>query len=309
VIAIDTGPGGDRVAERLQRSLGLEANELVVLSEDDPDTQGAEVLLSGDRDRERLEKVMAPGIRWVHVLSTGVDGFPFDLVEDRVLTCSRGASALAISEFVLATMLAFEKQIPEIWITRVDDWDDVRLGQLSGQTLGLIGIGAIGAATATRALAFGLKVVAYRRTQKPSPVSEVVILSDITELFAMSDHLVIAAPATEVTSRLLDASAFASMKEGVHLVNISRGALVDQNALIEALDSGRVARATLDVTDPEPLPEGHRLYSHPSVRISPHVSWSSSSTMRTTMEMFEENFRLYASGRPLNGVVDTMAGY
>jgi phosphoglycerate dehydrogenase-like enzyme len=309
VIAIDTGPGGDRVAERLQRSLGLEPGELVVLTEDDPDTRGAEVLLSGDRQRERLEAVITPGIRWVHVLSTGVDGFPLDLVDGRVLTCSRGASALAISEFVLAAMLAFEKQIPEIWITGPDDWTDVHLGQLSGRNLGLVGIGAIGTATATRALAFGMNVSAYRRTQKPSPVSEVVIVSDLTELFATSDHLVIAAPATEVTNHLLDSRAFASIKEGVHLVNISRGALVDQEALIAALDGGRVARATLDVTDPEPLPEGHRLYSHPLVRISPHVSWSSSSTMRTTMEMFEENFRLYTSGQPLNGVVDTLAGY
>ena len=223
MIAIDTGPGGDRVAERLRRSLGLGPDDLVVLTEDDPDTRGAEVLLSGDRERDRIEKVMEPGIRWVHVLSTGVDKFPLDLVDGRVLTCSRGASALAISEFVLAAMLAFEKQIPEIWITGPDDWSDVQLGQLSGRTLGLVGFGAIGTATARRALAFGMKVSAYRRTQKPSSVSEVVILSDLTELLATSDHLVVAAPATEVTSHLLDARAFASMKEGVHLVNISRG--------------------------------------------------------------------------------------
>jgi phosphoglycerate dehydrogenase-like enzyme len=234
---------------------------------------------------------------------------PFDLVDDRILTCSRGASSLAISEFVLAAMLAFEKRIPEIWITGPDDWADVHLGQLSGRTLGLIGIGAIGEATAKRALAFGMEVAAYRHTQKPSPLGEVAIVPEMSDLLAISDHVVIAAPATEVTRHLLGTKAFASMKEGVHLVNISRGALVDQDALITALDGGRVAMATLDVTDPEPLPQGHPLYSHPRVRISAHNSWSSSSTMRTTMEMFEENFRLYASGQPLNGVVDTVAGY
>ena len=99
------------------------------------------------------------------------------------------------------------------------------------------------------------------------------------------------------------------MRQGVHLVNISRGALVDQDALVEALDSGRVAMATLDVTDPEPLTEGHRLYSHPRARISPHVSWSSPETLRRSMELFEENFRLYAASEPLNGLVDTEAGY
>ena len=309
MIAIDTGPRADLVAARLQRSLGLGPDDLVVLSETDTDSRGAEVLLSGLAERERLVNVITPEIRWIHVLQTGVDGFALDLVAVRILTCSRGASSLAISEFVLAAMLAFEKRIPEIWITGPDDWADTPLGQLSGRTLGLVGIGAIGTATATRALAFGMEVAAYRRKKSASPLSDVAIVPEIEDLLAISDHLVIAAPATEETRHLIDARAFASMKEGVHLVNISRGALVDQDALLSALDSGRVAMATLDVTEPEPLPEGHRLYAHPLVRVSPHVSWSSSSTMQRSMELFEENFRLFTSGLPLNGVVDTLAGY
>lgn len=216
---------------------------------------------------------------------------------------------MAISEFVLAAMLSFEKRIPEIWIKGPGDWADSHFGQLSGRTLGLVGFGAIGTATAKRSLAFDMKVVAYRRTDTPSPLGEVTIVSELGDLLSVADHLVVAAPATEETSHLLDSRAFASMKTGVHLVNISRGALVDQEALLDALDSGRVAMATLDVTDPEPLPEGHRLYTHPQVRISPHVSWSAAETLRRTMELFEENFRLYVSNQPLNGLVDTTAGY
>jgi phosphoglycerate dehydrogenase-like enzyme len=309
VIAIDVESRGDLVAARLQKSLGLEPSDLVVLSETDTDARGADVLLSGLSEKERLVRVITPETRWVHVLQTGVDGFAFEVVDDKILTCSRGASSTAISEFVLAAMLAFVKQIPDIWINGADQWADRNLDQLSGRTLGLVGIGAIGVATAKRALAFDMEVVAYRRTGNPSPVDHVEIVSDIGDLLGVSDHLVIAAPATTATYHLIDSSAFASMRQGVHLVNISRGALIDQDALVEALDSGRVEMATLDVTDPEPLTEGHRLYSHPRARISPHLSWSSPETLRRSMELFEENFRLYQASQPLSGLVDTEAGY
>jgi phosphoglycerate dehydrogenase-like enzyme len=309
VIAIDVESRGDLVAARLEKSLGLEPSDLVVLSDTDTDARGADVLLSGQSEKERLMSVITPEIRWVHVLQTGVDGFAFEVVDGKILTCSRGASSMAISEFVLAAMLAFAKQIPDIWINGAGQWADRNLAQLSGHTLGLVGIGAIGTATAKRALAFDMEVVAYRRTGNPSPIDDVEIVSDIGDLFSVSDHLVIAAPATTATRHLIDSRAFASMRQGVHLVNISRGALIDQDALVEALDSGRVAMATLDVTDPEPLTEGHRLYSHPRARISPHVSWSSPETLRRSMELFEENFRLYAASEPLNGLVDTEAGY
>jgi phosphoglycerate dehydrogenase-like enzyme len=309
VIAIDVGSQGDRVAARLEHSLGLETADLVVLSDSDTDTRGAEVLLSGQVDRERLLRVMAPEIQWVHVLQTGVDGFAFDVIEHKILTCSRGASSVAISEFVLAAMLAFEKRIPEIWITGPGGWTDIELGQLAGRTLGLVGIGAIGTATATRALAFGMQVRAYRRTKAVSPISDVVVVADLGDLLGAADHLVIAAPATNETRHLFDSAAFASMKPGAHLVNVSRGSIVSQQALLDALDSGKVASATLDVTDPEPLTEGHPLYSHPRVRISPHVSWSAPATLRRSMELFEENFRRYAAHQPLESIVDTLAGY
>jgi phosphoglycerate dehydrogenase-like enzyme len=121
--------------------------------------------------------------------------------------------------------------------------------------------------------------------------------------------VVVAAPATPQTLHLLDADAFAAFKPGVHLVNIARGALVDQDALRSALDDGRVARASLDVVDPEPLPAGHWLYSHPKVRLSPHISWSSPGTIERTVELFADNLRRWREGRPLHGVVDVAAGY
>jgi phosphoglycerate dehydrogenase-like enzyme len=175
--------------------------------------------------------------------------------------------------------------------------------------LGLVGIGAIGTETAKRALAFGMEVVAYRRTNTPSPMTEVSVFGDLTEMLSKCDHLVISAPSTRDTFHIIDARALAAVKPGVHMVNVARGTLVDQHALLEAIDDGRVAMATLDVTDPEPLPAGDALYSHPRVRLSPHVSWSSAGSMMRSVELFEENVRRDLAGKPLQGLVDVSEGY
>ncbi len=309
MIAIDVGAFGKTLSAELTRSLGLTPEELVTLSESDTDLYGSDALVVLGPDRKRLEQVLTPEIRWVHVLSTGVNGFPFELMDDRVLTCSRGASAIAISEFVLGAMLAFEKQLPEQWISGPELWRDAPLDQLFGKKLGLIGIGEIGVATASRALAFGMEVLAYRRTSTPSPLPGVTIEVSLEKLLEQVDHLVIAAPATAATNHLLNAKSFGVMKPGSHLVNISRGTLVDQEELLNALDSGRLSMATLDVTEPEPLPARHPLYSHPRVRISPHVSWSSPETTRRSVELLTENVRRYLAGEPMHGLVDLTAGY
>jgi phosphoglycerate dehydrogenase-like enzyme len=243
------------------------------------------------------------------VLAAGVDKFPLELIGDRILTCSRGASAPAIAEFVVATMLAFEKQLPEVWVTEPPPhWNLAGLGGLRGKTLGLVGVGAIGTEVARRALAFDMEVIALRRTDGPMPVPGMHRVG-LHELLVRSDHIVVAAPATHATHHLIDAEAFATMKSGAHLVNVARGSLVDQDALRAALDGGNLARASLDVVEPEPLPAGHWLYAHPKVRLSPHVSWSSPGTIDRTIELFADNLRRWREGRPLHGVVDVAAGY
>ena len=193
-------------------------------------------------------------------------------------TNSRGAGGIAISEWVLTMMLAYEKRLPQSWITDAEgdtvQWIHANLGVLYGRTLSLVGIGGIGVEVARRALAFGMRVVALRRRAQPAPIEGVEIVNDLAALLGQADHLVLAAPSTPVTTRLLDADAFSAVKPGVHIVNISRGTLIDQDALRVALDDGRVAGASLDVVDPEPLPAGHWLLSHPRVKVSPHISWS-----------------------------------
>jgi phosphoglycerate dehydrogenase-like enzyme len=107
----------------------------------------------------------------------------------------------------------------------------------------------------------------------------------------------------------MDGQAFAALKEGAHLINVARGSLVDQGALRVALDDRRVARATLDTVEPEPLPEDHWLYTHPAVRLSPHISWSAPSTMPRTFDLFVDNVRRFRAGEALSGLVDPIAGY
>jgi phosphoglycerate dehydrogenase-like enzyme len=250
------------------------------------------------------------GVRWIHTLGTGIDRFPLDAVGERVLTCARRASAIPMAEWTLAMLLAFEKQLPGAWVSEPPEhWNMAHLGGLHGKTLGLVGLGGIGEAIAARALPFGVRLRAIRRTQRPSPLPEVEIVRDLSDLLASADHLVLATPATNATRHLIGREALSQVKPGVHLVNVARGALIDQEALREALDDGRVARASLDVADPEPLPAGHWLYTHPQVRLSPHVSWSMPGALDLILETFAENLRRYAAGETLEGVVDLAAGY
>jgi phosphoglycerate dehydrogenase-like enzyme len=273
-------------------------------------TEG-EVLVTYPWAAPNLERILARGVRWVHVIGTGVDAFPLALLGDQVLTCSRGASAVPIAEWVLAAMLAFEKRLPDTWITGppARGWSRAQLGTLHGKTLGLIGFGAIGGAVARRALPFGMRVAALRRTNTVPDVEGVERVESMAELAAAADHLVVAAASTPATRRLVGRAAFAAVKPGAHLVNVARGGIVDQDALRAALDDGRVALASLDAVDPEPLPEGHWLYTHPRVRLSPHVSWSMPGAADLLLQVFLDNLRRYRAGEPLLGVVDREAGY
>ncbi len=305
-MAVYRGRFGEFVAQGLREMLpGTE----VVMADSPEAGDRADVLVTLLDDAPALAGALGPGIRWIHILGAGADGFPFEALENQVLTCSRGAAAPAIAEFVLAAMLAFEKQLPQSWITGpVDPWNSAQLGGLEGRTLGIVGLGAIGTEVARRALAFAMDVAAVRRTAGPT-LDGVSVCSDLATLLGRSDHLVVAAPATPATHHLLDDAALAAVRPGVHLVNVARGSLIDQDALLRALGDGRVAMASLDVVEPEPLPDGHPLYRHPSVRLSPHISWSSPRTVTRTMACFIDNLARYRQGRDLTGIVDQTAGY
>jgi phosphoglycerate dehydrogenase-like enzyme len=274
----------------------------------DPTIHG-EVLLTLPWGSDNLGAVLERGVDWVHVLGTGVDDFPLDLLDGRRLTCSRGASAGPIAEFCVAAMLAVEKQLPEIWSAGpLARGSSLGLGGLQGRTVGVVGLGAIGLAVADRVAPFGAGVIACRRSDAPSPDPR-VSLSTLEDVLAQSDHLVVAAAATPETRHLLDAAAIAQLRPGVHLINIARGSLIDQEALRPRLDAGDIARATLDVTEPEPLPDDHWLRNHPRVRVSPHVAWEAPGAVGRIVDLFVANADRYLTGEPLAGLVDPALRY
>lgn len=303
-----------QVGRKLSARLAELAPEVEVVEIPDqgelPAGSEAEVLLTQTWGAENIGDVVRRGVRWVHTLGTGVDRFPFAALRGQTLTCSRGASAIPIAEYVLAAMLALEKQIPEVWMKRApEQWYGARLGGLYRSVLGVVGLGSIGVAVAERALAFGMTVRAVRRSAAPSPLPGVALVHGLEELVRDADHLVVAASATEETHHLISERVLAAVKPGVHLINVARGSLIDQEALRDALDDGRVARATLDTMTPEPLPADHWLYTHPRVRLTPHVSWSMPRATDLLLETFVANLRRYSAGERLENIVDVARGY
>jgi phosphoglycerate dehydrogenase-like enzyme len=254
----------------------------------------------------------AGGIRWVQLSGTGVDNVPRAVFEGRTVTCARGASAVPISEWVLAAMLAWAKRFPETFLDsppKYWNFPNPPLDRLEGSTVAIVGLGGIGEAVARRALAFGMHVRAMRRTAAPSPIAGVEVVQTLGDLLPRAHHVVLAAPSTTKTRHLIDADAFTLMSPGVHLVNIARGALVDQHALRAALDGGTVAMATLDTVDPEPLPAGHWMYEHPRVRLTAHVSWYTPDLQQAAVEILMDNLGRFQRGEPLLHEVDPAEGY
>lgn len=243
-----------------------------------------------------------PGrVKYVQLASSGSDGYPHWLGDGPAIASSAGTSAPAIAEFVLTAMLMVEKRLPAM-VAHDGEWTPQAeivakpLGTLDGKTLGLLGIGEIGGRVAALGRAFGMEVIAHRRS---GGTVDGVTLVGFDDLLRRSDHVVLCAPLTDATAGILGVEAFGKVKQGVHLINIARGGLVDTAALIAALAQGRVGFASLDVTDPEPLPPGHPLWRAPNVRITPHIAWSSPRTGQRIFALFADNLGRFARGERL----------
>lgn len=274
----------------------------------------AEVLLvNQDSNAVGLHRDMPapPGwpshLKWVHLRSTGIDKYPAWIFEVPKVTVTRGGYAVPIAEYVMAAMLSFAKQIPQIWASNPADWNQHKLASLHGRTLGIIGFGEIGKAIAQRALPFGMSVIGTRRSAGRSGMDGVDIVP-LIQVLQRSDHIVVCTPLTAETRGLLDHAAFAITKPGAHLINVGRGPVIDTEALRGALDT-TLGCATLDVTDPEPPPEGHWFYEHPKVRLSPHISGNSPETRERINAFFFDNLDRYRQGQDLLGLVDKAMPY
>lgn len=330
---------GPRVAAQIAQAMpAVEIESIPLDGPVDPTLRG-DVLVSFRRASNLLEA--ASRVPWVHICGAGVEGIQPELFDDgRTVTCSRGAHAIPIAEYAMAAIIGFEKRLPAIWVdeapagewlpldvleARIDAgelspgphpvtdpperWGWTWMGELAGRTLGIVGLGGIGAALAQRALAFDMDVVATRRSAEPSPIPGVRMASSLPELLGQVDHVVVCAPLTDQTRNLFDAAAFAAIKPGAHLVNVARGPLIDEDAMVAALDDGRLALASLDVGIGEPLPAGHRFYRHPQIRMSPHISWTGPRRQERVIDVFIAHLQRAANGQELQGVVDLVRGY
>ena len=248
------------------------------------------------------------GLKWIQVVSSGIDFYPQWLFNGPPVSTSRGSAAENIAEFALAAIFAAAKRLPDIWV-HDSQWNFTALTPLKGTTLGILGFGAIGRSLASKAHALSINVLALRQSQTPFEVEGVEAARDIHDLFARSDHLVLAAPLTGATRHIVNSAVLASAKPGLHLINIARGGLLDHGALLEALDSGTIGLASLDVTDPEPLPDGHPLYTHPRVRLSPHTSAISTNSGHEIADSFLANLERYLNGLALENQANVQRGY
>ena len=287
----------------------------------DGDASDAEVYLNpGLLKPEVLDKVLnaAPALRWQHTPSAGVNHLltATALSRDIILTNGAGVHAIPIAEFVIALMLDWAKDLGKLHQLHSEHTWDYRwkdrffLQELFDKTVLIIGAGGIGQAIAQRASAFGMRVWGSRKRPDPLPYFEKIVGEhEWYDLLPAADFVVLAIPLTHETKGIIDAKVLQTMHSSAYLINIARGALVDEVALLTALTEGWIAGAGIDAFVTEPLPPEHPLWSAPNVFVTPHISWSSPHTRKRTVDLFLENLHHYRTGQPLKNVVDRQAGY
>ncbi len=287
----------------------------------DGDASDAEVYLSAGLLRsEVLDRILnaAPAVRWQHTPSAGVNHLltPTSLAQDLILTNGAGVHAIPIAEFVLALILDRAKHLRKLHELQVEhQWDyrwkeGIFLQELSEATLLILGAGGIGQAIAQRASGFGMRVWGSRKNPAPHPYFEKVVgANEWYNLLPAADFVVLALPLTPETQNVINADVLRSMQRSAYLINIARGALVDEAALFTALSEGWIAGAGIDAFVTEPLPPDSPLWSAPNLFVTPHISWSSPRTRTRTVDLFLENLHRYRTGQPLRNVVDRHAGY
>lgn len=297
----------------------LETCEFVVIKEDGTfsgSPEGAEVLMLPwhlpDATRKRLFSL--PTLTWVHTVSAGVEHALDEQLRslDVTLTNASGVFDLPIAETVLTYILMIAKRMPEFAAQQqAHEWEQLHLREAADLTIGLVGAGSIGTEIARLCQALEMRIIATRRhPERDAPhVDEVLPAADLDVLLGRADVVVLAVPITEETRGMLGADEFRQMPAEAWLVNIARGAVVDEPALIEALQTGEIAGAALDVFTEEPLPPTSPLWEMANVIITPHNSWSTPHVKAREAALFLKNLRRYLRDEPLLNVVDKELGY
>ena len=306
----------------------------------DEPVDDVEVLLRGWLSSDAFDRLLAraPRLTWVHSASAGVERALTPAARERgiVITNARGVFSRPIAEYVLMMILAVSRRLPGLLeLQRERTWQPLEGVELRDVTVGIVGLGSIGRAVGALATAFGCRVVAIRRrveqgsgslaagaapggdadASAEGPSFGEVMLERVggpetlPQLLAESDFVVLAAPLTPETEDMIDAEALAAMKPSAWLINVARGRLIDERALLNALRDGQIGGAILDTFRDEPLPPSSPFYDLSNVIVTPHTSWSSGRVLDRSVELFCDNLRRYAAGEPLLNVVDPTAGY
>jgi phosphoglycerate dehydrogenase-like enzyme len=260
----------------------------------------------------------APRLRWVQAGSAGVERYPMRELRERgiLLTNAKRIYGVQLADHTMALILALSRQLPflfraqqrETWETR----DRYPPGELDGQTLLVLGLGGTGIEVARRAKGFGMRVEATRRHpegERPGPVDELHPPEALHELLPRADWVAVCLPFTEETRGLVADRELGLMKSSAYIVCVTRGGIIDTDALVRALRERRIAGAGLDVTDPEPLPPGHPLWSMENVIITPHAAGHSPAASERMIALLCENVRRFVTGRELENLVDLELGY
>ncbi len=256
----------------------------------------------------------APHLKVVFVTSAGVDGLaPFDWLPSRaVLVNNRGAHSVKAGEFAIMALLMLANQMPaHATAQRAGRWEPSHGSVLAGRRVAVVGAGSLGAATGRHARLFGMHATGIRRTAAPHPDFDAVVAAgDLDAILAESEFVVLACPLTEATRGLLDRRRMRLLPRGAGIVNIGRGALLDQDAACDLLDDGHLSGAVLDVFVPEPVPPGHRLWTTRNLVMTPHVSADDPLTyIPRSLDILLDNLRAFAAGRPMPNLVDLGHGY
>lgn len=305
-----------RFAEKLPPSTNL------LMSNDRADLERyipeADVLVNAAFFGEPFRSVFPLGkkLKWVHSLSAGVENILSpELIESPVpLTNGRGVFRRSLSEFAIGAMLFFAKDLRRMLRNQeAGKWAPFDIDMLEGKTLGIVGYGEIGQSTAKLARAFGMRVLAIRRrttlsTDDPN-LDAVFTPEQLEDMLAVSDFILIAAPNTPETRGMIGEPELNYMKSSAVIINVGRGPVIVETALVQALENKRIRGAALDVFDHEPLPPGHPFYSFDNVLLSPHCADHTVGWVELAVDLFIENFKLFEAGQPLSNIVDKKAGY
>jgi phosphoglycerate dehydrogenase-like enzyme len=258
----------------------------------------------------------APGLRWIHARSAGLDRVlvPEVVAHPAVVTNGRGAFSPALAEFVLAALLFFAKDLRRLVAQQAAGaWEAFDSERLEGRTVGIVGYGDIGRAVASRLRPLGTRILALRRRPElaaEDPLVDATLPPErLLELMARADDVVVALPQTPQTRGFVGREAIAAMRRTAVLVNVGRGPVVDEKALVEALEQGRIRGAALDVFETEPLPPGSPLWRLSNVLLSPHCADHVPGWVDEAMRVFLRQLERFRRGEPLQDVVDKGLGY